>query len=458
MARDESINARALTAWELTLAALQRDDSSVTEVNVHYYDDSIPHPNGQPLGVNLMLSSTVTELVLEVPRQYLEGEPITTDEFALLLHYVATSAALRTVLLQQPCFTASTVTSISIFVEQIMRAARRNNNIRALKLCDYVAYDPLQMVEFLGQTTSLQEIMLYVSRSVLSDESRLNVLEALARSAQISYLILGFEKKDGLEMFADSLQLLHKSTTLQKLHLSFLEEIPLVPGYVWSSFLQDAIALHCLSLFCMPFDRDAMKGLVEGLISRNAAAIDLELDACDFDNGAIDELFCSIPTMDKHIFSTLKITQMGHYDDDDTRMNALLKGLVAKVYPVSPFQHLVLDLDGEDFTLALLRRLAKAPPQMESLALVGNYGIPPAVTKAVAAIVKSAVCLKKLSVESACRSPKFCVALEEALRVNGSIVDVCERLTRKYSFQVSFRSPRLPRRWRITRFSWDCWA
>jgi hypothetical protein len=432
MARDESNNARAPTAWELTLAALQRNDSSVTKVYVHYYDDSIPHPNGQPLGVNLMLSSTVTDLVLEVPRQDLDGEPMTADDWALLLHYVATSAALCTVWLEHFDRNSPTATGISIFAEQIMRAARRNNSVRALKLCYHVAYDHSQMVEFLEQTTSLKEIQLDVSRRVLSDESRLIILEALAHNTQISDLILEFDdnENDDLDMFAHSLQMLHPSTMLQELHLTFWGNALLVPGDVWSSFLRDAKHLRCLSLFCMPFDRDAMKGLVKGLIDRDTA-ISLELDACWFFNGAIDELLCSIPTMRKHLVSTLTIRQLQDYDENYPRLYELFNDLIAKIYPLSPFQHLVLDLSCS-FTLAVLGHLTiKAPPHMESLALVG-YRIQAATTEALAAFVKSAIHLTKLSVQFSGRAQRLRTMLQEALRENGSIVDVGEGLPRTY--------------------------
>jgi hypothetical protein len=292
----------------------------------------------------------------------------------------------------------------------------------------------LQMVEFLGQTTSLQEIHLGVSRRFLSDESRLIVLEALARNIHISDLVLGFDMDDGIEMFADSVQMLHQSTTLQLLHLRFWGDIPLVPGHVWTSLLKSGIPPRCcLSLFCMPFDRKAMKGLVKGLIERDAA-IDLRLDACDFYNGAAGELLRSIPNMRKHMVSTLTITQMDNYENNDfPRMNDLLKDLVAKIYPVSPFQHLVIDMYG-DFTLFLLRQLKiKAPPYMESLALECHHVIHGAQEmKALAAFVKSAVHLKKLSLDLSSQRAKGRAALKEALPINGSIVDVGEGLTRKY--------------------------
>jgi hypothetical protein len=453
----------------LTLAALQRNNSSVAKVKVHCYDDSIPHPNGQPLGINLELSSTETELILEVPRQYLQGTPMTTDEFALLLHYVDTSAALCTVRLRPFDWNSPTATGVSIFAEQILCATRRSNNIRALQLGNPVAYDPLQMVEFLDQTTSLKEIQLDVSRRVLSHESRLTVLEALARNAQITDLNLLFDDDDGddVEMFAHSLQILHPSKTLQRLHLTFWGNALLVPGHVWSSLLQSGISLRCLSLFDIPFDGDTMKCLVEGLISRDAA-IALELDACEFNSDAIDEVLRSIPSMRKHLVSTLTITQLEDYFENYLRPDdELFNDLLAKIFPVSPFQHLVLDL-GCDFTRVLLGRLTiKAPPHMESLALLGTYCISAAEMKALAAFVKSAVHLTKLSVDLfresaiAWRSERLSAKMEalwmwvrdfhEHTAIATQIFACCFKSNHWHPpLQVSFRPPRLPRRWRPT--------
>jgi hypothetical protein len=427
LARDESSNARAPTEWELVLDALERNDASGTTVLVHYFD------HGQSMGINLKLRSTAAYLFLEVPRRYLEGTPMTANDCALLLHYVATSTALRTVWLEpfdafEPLdsFIGFGVTRYSIFAEQIMRAARRNNNIRALTLSTDVSFDPSQMVEFLDQTTSLKELHLDVSRCVLSDEKRLIVLGALARNTHITDLTLEFQDGDA-EMLAltVTLQTLHENTTLQKLCL-FSSKYPLfVPGHAWSLLLGSGIPLHCLSLSNVSFDHAAMKGLLKGLIGRDTT-IDLKLNACTFSNGAIDELMCSVPTMRKHLVSTLTIS-WHQFDRSDTR----LKDLMTKIYPLSPFQHLAINLEG-NFTRALLGQLTiKSPPHMESLTLRG-FNVVQTETEALAAFVKSAIHLKKLSVDSSLLDRNERAMLKVALRENGSLAKVHGGLPRTY--------------------------
>jgi hypothetical protein len=405
-------NAQAPTEWELTLAALQSNNAPVATDYVHYYDRSIPF--------NLELSGTVTTVILEVPRPSLRGTPITTDDLALLLTYVATSAALRTVRLEPFDYNASPPTVDPIFADQLMRAVRSNSNVHALQWL-HVRYDPALMTAFLDQAASLQELLLDVSRRVISDEARLIVFGALARNAQITDLCLLYDDDDDdMEMLAHHyLQILQQNTTIQKLHLSFNGSLS---GNVWSSLLRSGIPLRCLSLFFVTFDRDAMKGLVEGLIGRGTA-IDLILDACFFFNDGIDELIRPIPTMRNYQASTLTISQTSEYDDP--------RGTEMIEYLLSPFQHLVIDLGG-DFTRALLVQLTiQSPPHLESLALVGNYRVQ-AELEAVVAYVKSAVHLKKLSVDLRYQGENLPATLEAAIRENGSLENVCEGLPRTY--------------------------
>jgi hypothetical protein len=419
-------NARAPTEWERTLGALQRDDTFTT-VNFHCDDRRAPHQNNRSSGINLELSSSVITMTLQVPRPSLGSTtPITTEEYARLLDtHVATSAALRTIRLLAPEWNTLIPTGISVLAEQMMRAARRNHNVCALELSYGVSYDPLQMVEFLDQTTSLQQLQLDVSRRILSDESRLIVMQALARNTQITNLFLKFNADDGVQIVSQSLQTLHQNTALQKLCVALWGTTLTIPGHVWTLLLRSGIPLRSLALWDISFDRDAAKGLMDGLIARKTD-IDLELNACFFDHEAIDEVILSIPTMRKNMVSTLTIRHQC-YRRNCPRMN----NMIEKIYPLSPFKHLAIDLSG-DFTRALLSQLTiKSPPLMESLTLLGT-DCEHADMEALAIFIKSAIHLKTLSVELSEQNKNFRTTLEKALRENGSVETVSMGLTRTY--------------------------
>jgi hypothetical protein len=73
----------------------------------------------------------------------------------------------------------------------------------------------------------------------------------------------------------------------------------------------------------------------------------------------------------------------------------------------------------------------KSTVQLESLVLLDRLG--QVETEALITFVESAIHLKKLSIDVSEQDENFPAALEEALRENGSLVNVCGGLMRTYS-------------------------
>jgi hypothetical protein len=413
-------NARAPTEWELLLAALQRNDASVTEVNMPEMEeqDSIPRRYGHSLGSALLHNTSVHTLSLDVSRLLSEEE--TVDDWATLLHYVATSAVLQTVVLRNMNAHLNTPTNhVALSVsnsKRLLRDVGRNNNICSLAFFR-VYNDPEILVDFINQTTSLVGLALAFP---LSDESSFNVVEALADNAYITHLWLDFVDVD--DMFPNVLQVLHQNLKLQSLALSF-DRYAAPPGHVWSSLLESGMRLLSLSLHHVSFDGDAMTQLMDGLIGRDTV-IDLGLHRCFFSDGAVDALTVLLPIVGKWIFLRLTIDKPRYRRD-----NPQLYGLAEALYSLQLF-HLAISLDQEE-TCALLGKLTiKSPRHMTSIEL--KVPLRPAEIEALATFVKSAVHLKKLSIVFSEQSETFRMILEEALRENGSLRHACEGLTDVY--------------------------
>jgi hypothetical protein len=283
-----------------------------------------------------------------------------------------------------------------------------------------------------GQDTSLQELALDVSEYVLSDLSALlSVVDALANNTQVTDLTLHLgDDEDDVEERVDVLHTLHQNTTLQKLSLGVHDMQDngsyLVPGHAWESLLRSDVPLLSLGLSYISFDGDAVEYLLNGLISQDNA-IDLELDRCFFGNGAIDTLVRLVPGIQKCLVSSLTV-KGPRCDPRNPQWNKL----VAALYPlsgVSPFLHLTIKLSKE-LTCGLLDQLRiKSPKQMTSLKLRCG-GVEDIF--ALFMFVKSAVHLKKLTVDLSNWGEDCPEYFGDFLRENGSLVDVGEGLTRAY--------------------------
>jgi hypothetical protein len=108
--------------------------------------------------------------------------------------------------------------------------------------------------------------------------------------------------------------------------------------------------------------------------------------------------------------------------------------MVTVLYPfsgVSPFQHLTIGVRDENQICGLLRQLAmKSPTQMTSLTLLDH--MTPAKTVALARFLKSAVHLTKLSVYIKPEDKALRDMLEQSIRENGSVQDLCSGLKQVY--------------------------
>jgi hypothetical protein len=161
-------------------AAIQRNDASVTSVALRpsRMDPSrmdVPSLCGRSMGSALLRNTSVISLTLDVAMLLGtdSGTPIETDDFASLVNYVATSAALHTVVCETSCVLEPTHESIGlIFAEQVLHAVASNTNIRALRFRTLVADGPEQMIVLLNHTSSLKELDLDISGSVLLRDSR----------------------------------------------------------------------------------------------------------------------------------------------------------------------------------------------------------------------------------------------------------------------------------------------
>jgi hypothetical protein len=434
--------ARALTEWEQMLAALQRNDASVTTVDILEMAvdrDLVPQRCGHALGSALLHNTSVTSLTLDVSMLREEDEddeededqdpdssasPIMIEDYELLINYVATSAALHQVCVDSSQSWPYVKDPFSVtFAAHLVRAVGSNSNIRVLRFGFSALYEPLSMVSLLNETTSLETLELEVSGHVLPYESRLMVAQALAINTQITHLNLKFgdDDGDGAVEIPPVLQVLHQNVTLRNLALQFDGRV-VVPGDVWSSLLQSGIPLCVLDLCQARFNRDNMEHLLHGLINKSNA-IGLKLHSCHFDHGSLDALVEFLPPIIKPLVSRLTI-QNPHFGPDYPKWNLL----TGTLYTFSPF-HLGVLLDGDD-TCALLRTLtSKSPRHMTSLALLRRLST--AETGALVTFVKSAVHLEKLSIVSD-QSETFHTMLGEALRENGSLLHACEGLTDVY--------------------------
>jgi hypothetical protein len=427
-------NAETPTKWERTLAAVRRNDASVTIVDDDSFDLYNPLGCFHSLGSALLLNTTVASLCLRVSVVCYEATntTISSGDWAFLVNYVKTSEALHTVQLDMGAVSRTTRDPAwLLFTNDLLSAVGSNTNVRVLNFGLDVVYDELSMVTLLSKTTSVKELELDISGFVLSYESRLMVVQALAVNVHITQLILYVAKyldgdDDAVAEWVHPLRILRQNTTLQKLKFCVSKNVTdhhfLVPGHAWSSLLHSNVPLVSFELRGISFNRDAVEHLLNGLISRDAV-IDLDLGDCFFGNGAIDSLIRIVPRIRKGLISRLTLKDLGYPLD---KLNTLAEAL----YSLSPV-HLAIS-PGQDITCALLRKLtSKSPRQMTSLALVRvRDPLRPAETVALAAFIKSAVHLEKLSVHSSFRGDR--AMLEAALRENGSLVHACEGLTDAY--------------------------
>jgi hypothetical protein len=436
-----------MTNWESTLAALRRNDASVTSVDIdadwkRVYGWSTPDRYALSLGNALLNNTSVTSLNLDMSQLWRLETPNATDDWALLLNYVATSSVLQTVCMESTSSPESDdhVQKTVMFSERLLLAVGSNANICALKLDGFIQYEPSDMLALLNQKTTLQELALDISRHVLSDESRLNVVDALANNTRITdlTLFLGFDPDDvELRVCDHALHALCQNTTLQKLSLDFYGHVAenySVSGLAWSSLLQSKVPLLSLRLRSISFNGDEMEHLLRGLFGR-VPAIDLELDDCFFSNDAIDSLMRIEPDIQKGRVSKLTVTE----PRCGPRHNPAWNKLVAALYPLSGVSRSVHFTVGQfpELTCALLGQLTiKSPTQMMSFTL---QHMSPVEIEALVAFVKSAIHLKELSVNFSHRHGNLFLGLsnlrtmvEDALRENGSVVNVCQGLTNKY--------------------------
>jgi hypothetical protein len=437
--------------WEPFLAALLRNDASVTTVDL---DEStsrmdIPSLYGRSLGSALLHNTMVTSLSLDVSQLLPEDSnaPIVAEDlaedWALLLRYIETSTALRTVGLCLSVSSTNAAGPIGLsFAKKVLHAAASNTNIRALKFGTCVVYEPQEMIVFLNQPTmSLKELELDISGNVLSRDSRQLLVTALATNAQLDdlALFLGGDTDDVDDVEAGVLALhdLHQNKALKKLQLHFDWSGSVsfvVPGCVWSSLLQIA-PLRCLGLSSVSFDGNAMEDLLKGLVQRDTV-IDLELSYCFFGHDAVDTLVRFVASIPNRLVSKLTVV-FPDFDHPGLHTGMLVQAL----YPVSgvcPFQHLAICLN-VDMTCGLLDLFAVQPPrQMTSLDLPLRRETE---IVALAAFVKSAVHLKNLSVDFSCQNDEdYTSTLLEALRVNGSVMEVGDGLP----FVYCLRNESLP--------------
>jgi hypothetical protein len=424
MSRAMLADTRPPTKWELLLEALQRNDDSVTSVYVA--GKSIPGRYVRSLGSALLHNTTVNTLPLDVNKLNDENsnEPITTDEWASFFHYIATSAALHTVCLAPSDYTADMNMRdpiIFMFTERLLHAVGSNTNVRALSFWPFVVYEMLPMVALLNQTTTLQELSLDISAHVLSDESRLSVVDALANNTQVTDLTLHLGNgSDNVELCVLVLHALRQNSTLQKLALDVygrVGEYYSVPGLAWSSLLHSKVPLRSLVLSSISFEGDAMEHMLNGLISRDTA-IDLELDRCFFGNDAIDSLIRIARDNHKRLISKLTVKEPRCHP-----LHSEWSKLFAALCPLSrvfPFVQLAIGPRPE--FIAALR--AMNPSRRVSPCLRH------AEIDALVTFVKGAVNLKKLSIHFFDQRGR--TMLENALRENGSVENVSGGLTNKY--------------------------
>jgi hypothetical protein len=376
---------------------------------------------------------------------------ILSDDWAPLLRYVETSLALQTL-----CLDGDFHDPIELsFMELLLGAVGRNTNVRTLNLGHSVGYGPLPMAAFLNETTSLQALELDVSGNVLSDDSRLIVVEALANNAQVTDLTLHLgedndddgedndDDRDDVEVSIRILHALQRNAALEKLKLIFdYFNLALVPGNAWLSLLQSDIPLRCLELCSVKFDGNAVEHLLNGLRSLRSRGrvIDLDMHNCFYENSVVDTLVNLVPSVCEGlpVISTLKLTDPRYHQNPLYHQVADWNKVVSVCSGFSPFKHLAISLNNAGETCGVLGQLAvKWPAQMESLAILNPLGL--AETEALVTVVKSAVLLKKLSVNLYRVDNNLRLKLEDALRVNGSVVDGCEGLSHYCLRNVNLR-------------------
>jgi hypothetical protein len=300
--------------WELLLAALQRNDASVTSVDVDRLE-YLPSRYGRSLGSALRLNTMVTSLTLNVvmlPPKNSDNVPFDTNEWASLLRFIATSPALATVRLRHCAdysFRGDMQAVISMdFVESTLHAVGRNANIRALRFEHGGHYDRRLMVSLVSQSTSLQELEL----AVFGSHGSVVVAEALVNNDQISDLTLHVHSSISYYDIAERTrfwEVLCQNVSLQRLDLNFNVD-DWVPEHMWSSLFENCIHLRRLGLTAVHFDDEKMNPLLTSLISRRDSALDLKLVSCSFQHGALDELAGLLPTIRKRLVSKLTVVGM----------------------------------------------------------------------------------------------------------------------------------------------------
>jgi hypothetical protein len=199
-----------------TLAEVQSNDLSVTYAVVNVEELSVLPGYSHSLGRALLLNTTVDTLVLDGARSSnnYPDTGITSYGWVLVLLYVAKLWAWNNVVLIR------WVPSAWTFSKQLLRAVARNTNIPELEMGQSVTYNPSAQAAFLNRRTSVEEVALDISGDVLSDDSRLNLLEVLAHNTQITVLVLQNDWKSDGEILPNASQVLRQPTTLEKLYCS----------------------------------------------------------------------------------------------------------------------------------------------------------------------------------------------------------------------------------------------